>query len=46
MNQNDGAQEFGIFQDEFPDATNEELTKDKKLQPVFIKRDLDPTFRS
>ncbi len=24
MNQNDGAQEFGIFQDEFPDATNEE----------------------
>ena len=41
MNQNDGIQEFGIFQDEFPDATNEEFTKDKNHQPVFIKRDLD-----
>lgn len=41
MNQNDGIQEFGIFQDEFPDATNEEFTKDKNHQPEFIKRDLD-----
>ena len=46
MNQNKEVQDSGIFQDEFSDANHSDFTKNDIHQPVFIKRDLDPTFRS